>query len=406
MHIEILIELMTNLEQALELLSASAKPFNTEKVKLEKSCGRILAENIVADRDYPPFNRASVDGYAISMNDVEKKITQYRVVETIFAGGYGRFKLRTGECYKIMTGAAVPESANALFRVEEAIETENYIVLPILLAHPFLNISKKGEDVANGKVILQKNKVINIPVISTLAAVGKAEVEVVQMPNVVIITTGDEVVDVDESVELHQIRNSNAYILRAMLAQWQIKPSVIRHIRDSHDAILRAVNKYMDADIIITTGGVSMGDSDYMPHVFESAGIEKLFHKLNIKPGKPVWVGKKENGPMVFGLPGNPFSVQTVFTVLVQHYLNVCSGSSVEFSNSFKIGSERTKSSKLNEFFTVRRLKDSNTLVQVNNNGSGDITAGTTSDGIALHPAEVDVLKNGSTVKFFPFSVS
>lgn len=397
---------MTNLEQALNILSANTIPFKTEKVKLEKSIGRILAEDIVADRDYPPFNRAAVDGYAISMSDADKKITQYRVVETIFAGDFAKFKLRTGECYKIMTGAAAPESADVLFRVEDSIADETYIVLPIVLAKPLLNISKKGQDATLGEVILSKNKVITIPMISTLAAVGKSEVEVIRMPNVVIITTGDEIVDIDESVELYQIRNSNSYILRAMLSQWHIKPSVIRHVRDSHDAILRAVNKNLNADIIITTGGVSMGDADYMPQVFESAGIKMLFHKLNIKPGKPVWVGKKENGPIVFGLPGNPFSVQTVFTILVQHYLNVCSGNTVELFKTYKLNAERVKSSKLNEFFTVKKNKETNSLVVVNNNGSGDITAGISSDGIALHPADVAVLKNGSLVKFFPFCAS
>jgi len=397
---------MTNLEQALNILSANTIPFKTEKVKLEKSIGRILAEDIVADRDYPPFNRAAVDGYAISMSDADKKITQYRVVETIFAGDFAKFKLRTGECYKIMTGAAAPESADVLFRVEDSIADETYIVLPIVLAKPLLNISKKGQDATLGEVILSKNKVITIPMISTLAAVGKSEVEVIRMPNVVIITTGDEIVDIDESVELYQIRNSNSYILRAMLSQWHIKPSVIRHVRDSHDAILRAVNKNLNADVIITTGGVSMGDADYMPQVFESAGIKMLFHKLNIKPGKPVWVGKKENGPIVFGLPGNPFSVQTVFTILVQHYLNVCSGNNVELFKTYKLNAERVKSSKLNEFFTVKKNKETNSLVVVNNNGSGDITAGISSDGIALHPADVAVLKNGSLVKFFPFCAS
>jgi len=397
---------MTNLEQALNILSANTIPFKTEKVKLEKSIGRILAEDIVADRDYPPFNRAAVDGYAISMSDADKKITQYRVVETIFAGDFAKFKLRTGECYKIMTGAAAPESADVLFRVEDSIADETYIVLPIVLAKPLLNISKKGQDATLGEVILSKNKVITIPMISTLAAVGKSEVEVIRMPNVVIITTGDEIVDIDESVELYQIRNSNSYILRAMLSQWHIKPSVIRHVRDSHDAILRAVNKNLNADVIITTGGVSMGDADYMPQVFESAGIKMLFHKLNIKPGKPVWVGKKENGPIVFGLPGNPFSVQTVFTILVQHYLNVCSGNTVELFKTYKLNAERVKSSKLNEFFTVKKNKETNSLVVVNNNGSGDITAGISSDGIALHPADVAVLKNGSLVKFFPFCAS
>jgi len=397
---------MTNLEQALNILSANTIPFKTEKVKLEKSIGRILAEDIVADRDYPPFNRAAVDGYAISMSDADKKITQYRVVETIFAGDFAKFKLRTGECYKIMTGAAAPESADILFRVEDSIADETYIVLPIVLAKPLLNISKKGQDATLGEVILSKNKVITIPMISTLAAVGKSEVEVIRMPNVVIITTGDEIVDIDESVELYQIRNSNSYILRAMLSQWHIKPSVIRHVRDSHDAILRAVNKNLNADIIITTGGVSMGDADYMPQVFESAGIKMLFHKLNIKPGKPVWVGKKENGPIVFGLPGNPFSVQTVFTILVQHYLNVCSGNTVELFKTYKLNAERVKSSKLNEFFTVKKNKETNSLVVVNNNGSGDITAGISSDGIALHPADIAVLKNGSLVKFFPFCAS
>ena len=397
---------MTNLEQALNILSANTIPFKTEKVKLEKSIGRILAEDIVADRDYPPFNRAAVDGYAISMSDADKKITQYRVVETIFAGDFAKFKLRIGECYKIMTGAAAPESADILFRVEDSIADETYIVLPIVLAKPLLNISKKGQDATLGEVILSKNKVITIPMISTLAAVGKSEVEVIRMPNVVIITTGDEIVDIDESVELYQIRNSNSYILRAMLSQWHIKPSVIRHVRDSHDAILRAVNKNLNADVIITTGGVSMGDADYMPQVFESAGIKMLFHKLNIKPGKPVWVGKKENGPIVFGLPGNPFSVQTVFTILVQHYLNVCSGNTVELFKTYKLNAERVKSSKLNEFFTVKKNKETNSLVVVNNNGSGDITAGISSDGIALHPADVAVLKNGSLVKFFPFCAS
>lgn len=397
---------MTNLEQALDILSAHTILFKTEKVKLEKSVGRILSEDIIADRDYPPFNRAAVDGYAVSMSDVGKNISQYRVVETIYAGDFGKFKLRAGECYKIMTGAAVPESADVLFKIEDTVLKDNLIVLPISLAKPLLNIAKQGQDAVSGKVILSKNKVITVPMISTLASVGKSEVEVIRMPNVVLITTGDEIVDLDENVELYQIRNSNSYVLRAMLAQWHIKPSVIRHVRDSHDAILRAVNKNLDADIIITTGGVSMGDADYMPHVFESAGIQLLFHKLNIKPGKPVWVGKKENGPIVFGLPGNPFSVQTVFTVLVQHYLNVCSGNNVVLFNTFKMSAERVKKSSLNEFFTVKKNKDSNTLVAVNNNGSGDITAGTSSDGIALHPADVEILKNGSIVKFFPFSVS
>jgi molybdopterin molybdotransferase len=396
-------------EEALDILSESAIALSDisckeETVSIENALGRILSENILADRDYPPFNRSAMDGFAINFADWQEGIRGFVIAEVIFAGQTAAKLLSRGQCYKIMTGAAVPPAANCVVRREDTTQTADRVNINAEELRSFQNIAKQGEDTKKGEIIVTAPVYCTPAIISTLATTGNAKVKVKKMPEVAVFTTGDEVVEAGAPVSSVQIRNSNQHLLKSMLQKWQIFPAVVQHLADDKAEIQQALEKAIHHDIIILSGGVSAGDADFVPEILKDLGVENLFYKVAIKPGKPIWCGKLPRGGMVFALPGNPFSCLVTFSLFVEGYLHQLIYKRKKIRYKFPVNASRIKKHKLTEFFPVEVATSPDFGVKpIPFNGSGDIRAGLFADGLAIHPHDATSLLKGDLVEFIPF---
>ncbi len=388
---------MLNYKEAQAIIGSLARSLGTETLSLDEAFERVLAEKIYADRDYPPFNRATMDGYAINLKDWEAGTKNYMVKEVVFAGQRYQQEIAAGDCYKIMTGASVPPNVDLVIRREDALEEDGRVTFQIETVKPGQNIAKKGEDIQADACIINQNCICTAPVIGLLASVGKAEFQVEKLPNVALFTTGDELVEISEPVSDIQIRNSNQYLLKSLLKAWQIKPAICKHIRDDKADLKQEISAVLNSDIIILCGGVSAGDADFVPEILASLGVKKLFHKVKIKPGKPIWCGQLPTGGMVFALPGNPFSCHVTFKLFVEHYLKTCFGLPEKESLMLLLSAQKPKKTPFDEFFPATVNQQ---LTPVLFNSSGDIKAALAANALAHHPADLPDLKAGDPVTF------
>jgi len=388
--------------EARNILTHAARSFGTESLPLEQSYDRVLTGMVRADRDYPPFDRATMDGYALRGYDLQQGIREFNIIETILAGDIVSRQLSAGECYKIMTGAPVPTGADMVIRREDTKEGEQSIQMLTDTTRPYLNIARQGEDLRSGDIVIDSPCMGEPAIIGLMASLGRKELTVARLPKVALITTGNEVVPVEAQPGPAQIRNSNRWLLQALLKKWQIDPWLYEHVPDDRTQLRDAIEKALSADVVILCGGVSAGDADYVPGMLEASGVTRLFHKLAIKPGKPVWCGNGPGHTMVFALPGNPFSCLVGFVLLIQPYLQACFGVPEVTSLSLPLGNAKKKYTPLDEFFPVRVHGAPARLLPVSLNGSGDIRLGMQANALALHPAGMPDLEEGSPVIYFP----
>ena len=392
---------MVTLEDAHALILAQARDFGTEWVSLQDAVGRVLATDIYTDRDYPPFNRAAVDGYAFQKEDWDTGIREFRCIEHIFAGEKPQKEIKSGECYKIMTGSAVPSPANVLIKIEDANTLEDTITFNIENVSAFENIALKGEDRKAETLIISKNTSLDALIIGSLAVVGYKSVEVYSLPKVTVISTGNEVKPLGEPVSDVEIRDSNSYVLEAFLKRFGIILENKLLIPDDPVLLTEAIEKALaTSDILILSGGVSAGDADYVPGILKEQGVAEIFHKVNIKPGKPLWFGKHKSGTIVFGLPGNPFSVQVGYKLFIEPFLNACLHQDPINFYTVPLNKERVKKSRLNEFFPCILNKEDFSITPSKFNGSGDISAALFTNGIGFHPSSIQELPKYSKVRF------
>jgi molybdopterin molybdotransferase len=298
-----------------------------------------------------------------------------------------------------MTGAAVPLSANVVIRKEDAEEQSGSVSFLINEIKPFQNIAKRGEDLKKSALVLNKSVRCNAAVAGLLASVGKEEVLVELLPTVAIITTGNEVIQLGKTVNEVQIRNSNFFVLKALLKTWNITPSYHHHVLDDPKEIFSCLEKALLYDIVIINGGVSAGDADYIPSVLKQSGVEQLFHKVAMRPGKPFWCGHKGK-TMVFALPGNPLSCFVTFSLFIRHYLENCFGIGSSLL-SLPIAEERKQRVKLDEFFPVQIKGAPSEFCPIVFNGSGDIRLGFEANAFAIHPQDKSVLKKGEIINSY-----
>ncbi|MFD1315292.1 molybdopterin molybdotransferase MoeA [Namhaeicola litoreus] len=296
-----------SVEQALEIVLSQTEDFGSEKVDLPNSLGKVVKENIFADRDFPPFNRVSMDGIAIQFSQYNQGNRTFEI-EGIQAAGTEQLTLENPKnCLEVMTGAVLPENTDTvipyeLIRVEngEAI-IENEEVKFHQNVH-FQGLDKKEKD-----LLIPKNTKISPAEISVLATVGKAQVEVSKTPKVAIISTGDELVEIHQTPKPFQIRRSNVHALSAQLKNWGIEAQNF-HVNDNKKLLKESLAKIIQQfDVCIFSGAVSKGKFDFLPEVLEELGVVKYFHRVNQRPGKPFWFGKKGNKTF-FAFPGNPVS--------------------------------------------------------------------------------------------------
>lgn len=412
---------MIDFREAQRLVLQQAHSFGTENVPLEQALGRVLAETIHADRDYPPFDRASMDGYALRYADLESGRRRFTIAETLLAGYEPEGPLTTGKCYKIMTGAAVPPSADIIVRRENAGEEGDIMVLPEIPAEAlpaatlpapadarfpwkrYQNIARLGEDLSAGAIVIDSACRCEPPIVGLLATLGHVTVTIQRRPAIGLLTTGDEVVPAGGKVNNVQIRNSNRWLLESALQKTGVALNSWDHAPDDPRLLKERFEALLDNDVLICCGGVSAGDADYVPAVLESAGIKKLFHKVAMRPGKPVWCGVSQEGKMVFALPGNPFSCLVNTVLLIRPYLEACYGLQPAEPLGLGMGAAKKKRSPLDEFFPVYIHGYPARLTPVTLNGSGDIRLGMQANGLALHPAAEGDLAEGSLVACYSF---
>jgi molybdopterin molybdotransferase len=234
----------------------------------------------------------------------------------------------------------------------------------------------------------------------TLASLGKAFIKVYRKPNVAIISTGNEIKKVSEAILPYHIRDSNTYSTTGFFYNYHITPAYKEIIPDDKEKLRAGIEKALEADILILSGGVSMGDADFIPEILQELGVKKIFHKIQIKPGKPLWFGKTES-TVVFALPGNPFSVQVAFKIFIEPYLRACMGMKQIIPLKLPIAGNKKKKTSFDEYFPCKISSLNQTRIQsVAFNGSGDIRAAIESDGIALHPSAQGDISEGEFMEF------
>ncbi len=298
---------LITVQKALEIILKNTEEFSVEEIDFLESEGRILKENIVADRDFPPFDRVSMDGVALNVEAFSKGQRVF-TIEGVQAAGSPELMLQNSKnCIEAMTGAILPAGCNAVIKYELlAIENGKAKVNAENLKY-FQNIHKKGLDRKQGTILIRENTQITSAEIGVLATVGKSKVKVAKQPKVMIVSTGNELVEVDETPAEYQIRRSNVYTLVSLLKRLHIKAKTT-HILDDKNSLKEKINQFLeDFDVLIFSGAVSKGKFDFIPEVLDELGVEKLFHKVKQRPGKPFWFGKKET-KTVFAFPGNPVS--------------------------------------------------------------------------------------------------
>lgn len=394
---------MISIEEAKNLISTQARSFDVEEISIDDALNRILAEDIYADRDYPPFNRATMDGYAVLSSDFNNdKQTTLRLIGTLHAGSISTQVVTAGTCLKIMTGAPVPQGADAVVRFEDTIEKNTIVEFTVNTISQKQNIASQGEDNKKGELILKKNIKLNAFSIAVLAVAGKARIKVYKNPNVVIVSTGNEIVNVDDAIFPQQIRDSNSYSLKNFLKNFTDNATTVL-VKDDKEILKEKLRGFLNTDILILSGGVSKGEADYVPEVLISLGVLEIFHRVKIKPGNPLWFGRMPNGGVVFGLPGNPVSVQVGYKVFIEPYLRKCFNMEIIAPLYFPLFNERKKKSKFREYFPCKiSTKECTTgLVSGKMNTSGDISATLYSDGIAIHPENVETINENTIVEFY-----
>jgi molybdopterin molybdotransferase len=360
--------------EAIELLKNITIPFRTEKMPLAKTLGMNIAEKIVADRDFPPFDRVMMDGIAV------KDITAptWKIEGILFAGEPVKAIKKIDGALEIMTGATAPRGTEAIIKIEDlSIEKKIATYIGKTPLEKGQNIHLQGADAPAGSVLVKKRTKIGPVEIAIAATVGKAHIEVESKPHVHIFSTGDEIVGLHETPADHQIRSSNVMMLKSVLLSKGFKANS-SHLADSAEKIKSSIDKALDSnDIILLSGGVSAGKKDLIPGVLAEAGFETVFHKISQKPGRPLLVATRPDGKVVFAFPGNPISTLTCFWV---YFLPWVSGEWPEYQVK-EIKFLPKPSSELDQWIPVENGE------VLAHNGSGDLINWSRADGLVWQKA-------------------
>ncbi|MFT4412533.1 gephyrin-like molybdotransferase Glp [Fredinandcohnia humi] len=296
-----------------------------EIIPIEASYGRFLAEDLIADHDVPHFDRSPYDGFAVRAIDTkdagQENPIEFEVVEEIGAGSVATKQVGAYQAIRIMTGAQMPEECDAVVMLELTTELERDGKKYMVIKRPFKsgdNVSFQGEDVAKGSVLVKKGTHINPGIKALLATFGYHQVTVAKRPIVGIYATGTELLDVDEALVPGKIRNSNAFMVSAQIQRAGAEPKYFGKLPDNFELCFEAIRNAIDqVDILITTGGVSVGDYDYLPAIYEKLGAEVLFNKIAMRPGSVTTVAQL-NGKLLYGLSGNPSACYVGFELLAR----------------------------------------------------------------------------------------
>lgn len=341
-------------DTALELVLSEAQLGASELVSLSNSLDRVLAETVVADRDYPPFDRAMMDGYAVRTADAGKRVS---VVGEVAAGQPSSITVEPGTCVAIMTGAACPAGTDAV-EMRERVRCESDTVSLPANIKPNQHIVRKGEERKKGAVVLESGVEITPLAVAALASVGRKQISVIEAPRVAVITTGRELISDDAEPQSHTIRDSNGVMLSAQLKHLGFHEILVLHAKDTIDSLASVLERASNADVIIFTGGVSMGRYDLVPDAIRDFGATTIFHKVTQKPGKPLLFAKIDR-KLIFGLPGNPLSTHFCFHRYVAAVIKKIMGKApVRYPNHARLSGDLVVESERTLFLLGRVERD------------------------------------------------
>jgi molybdopterin molybdotransferase len=392
-------------EKALDAILGEVRRMGTEKVDLLHSRGRVLAEAVVSRRDHPPWNSSAMDGYAVRHDALDRATVEgpvtLEVIEEIAAGALPKKAIHPGQASRIMTGAPVPDGADAVVRIEDTGGEGNRVRFhqPVATGE---NVRPRGEDIRAGTVVLAQNSVMGAAEIGLLASVGYSYLPVYQRPRVAILATGNELADLGEELGPDKIMNSNAYAVAAQVAEAGGVPVLLGIAKDTPDELLDRVTQGLSADLIIISGGVSVGVYDFVKEILERLEVTMRFWKVAIKPGEPLAFGTMKS-KLIFGLPGNPVSTMVTFEQFVRPALRKMQGHTLLFRPVIEavLMEQITKKPGKTHFVraVLKKMEDRYEVRTTGNQSSGVLTSMVKANGLLIFPSESSEINMGQRVK-------
>ncbi len=396
---------MISVTNAFDIVSIHLYQPKKVSVPLHEASGRVLMDHVKCDTDLPPFARVMMDGVALKWNDLKNGCTHFAIAGVQQAGEPPLVISQSNTCIEVMTGAVCPAGADTVVPYEKVKLENGYCSIQAMDIAIGQNIHAQGKDKKLGDVVVQKFKQLNAADIAILASVGKVEVEVASLPVLHIFSTGNELVEIDDVPLPHQIRRSNVYALKELLLEHGIHATQ-SHLADHEGEIKQKVKEALQTcDVILLSGGVSKGKFDFVPQVMEELGVQKLFHSIAQKPGKPMWFGQYNN-TLIFALPGNPVSTFACAVRYIVPWLQLSLLQHVPKLHCL-LDSDLELKGTLTQFVQVKCSVNENAQIVATpcaGGGSGDFANLAEANAFAEIDASSNHWKAGSVVACYPFS--
>ncbi|WP_281633287.1 molybdopterin molybdotransferase MoeA [Flavobacterium luteolum] len=388
---------MIEVNEALEIVAANSSVLTTQKISVDKALGYILAETIYSPISMPPFRQSAMDGYAF----IHSRRHQFDVVGISQAGDHANIKLKETEAVRIFTGAYVPNDADTVV-MQEHVMVNGDSILIAKMPEPFANVRSKGEQINAEDVVLDANTLITPAAIGFLACLGITEITVYKKPKVAILVTGNELVKPGKKLSKGKIYESNSIMLQAALQTIGVNKIKVHTVKDNLKATKKALESILKKnDIVLISGGISVGDYDFVKEALVKNGVEELFYKINQKPGKPMFFGSKKD-TLVFALPGNPASSLTNFYIYVYPAVKNKMG----FSNTHlpkivrKLDSEVVNNTGKTLF--LKALYNETSVTILEGQASSMLNSFAIANGLVIVPHDIENIKKGASVTILP----
>lgn len=399
---------LTPFEEAKRIVLGQARPLGEEAVALAASVGRVAARDLIAQVDLPPFDNSAMDGYALWSTDTHDATRDHpvkrRLVGEVAAGQILDRPISRGEAVKIMTGAPLPAGADSIVMLEEARLRLGLVELFSPVA-PGSHVRKAGEDIKAGELALKAGTRIHLTHLGLLAGLGYATIPVYRLPSVAVLATGSELVEIDEPLVPGKIRNSNSLLLAALLRRLSIEPADLGVVVDERARIRQQLENAGEHDVILISGGVSVGEHDVVKRVLRDLGMETLFWRVNMKPGKPMLFGRWRER-LVFGLPGNPISCVVCFLAFIAPYLKQTMGESApDHGRVHARLAQPLRKKELKTLLSTAQLQEENGILVVAptpQQGSGMLSSLAQANALIVVPEDTRQLEVGELVEVIP----